>query len=197
MKDSENDGGSSTQEMEEYRNPITKLLSTLLQKGDTMDPRPNDNSISPISSIDFSAPKISPSTSLETLAAALDYELTQRQWFVTGQVNPAYFSEDFEFQDPDVKVSGIEEYSKGVYKLFDQAISKAEIISTVINTVTSTPARPVITCTWRLSGGVNIAFGLKIKPYVVYTDFVVDPNTSLIVFQEDRFDVPAWDILLR
>ncbi|KAL3922085.1 MAG: hypothetical protein SGARI_006534, partial [Bacillariaceae sp.] len=151
----------------------------------------------PIARIDFEAPKIIPATSLATLASALDFELTEREWFVTGNVNPSYFSDDFKFQDPDVKVNGIEEYCKGVYKLFDQDTSRAEIISTVINEEASTPDRPVITCTWRLSGGVSIGPGLTIKPYIVYTDFAVDPKTSLIVFQEDRFDLPGWDILLR
>lgn len=197
MKDSDNERGPSSKGVEEYRNTVTKVLSTFMQNDGSMEGRVNGNGILPISSINFDAPKIAPATTLETLASALDYELTQKQWFVTGQVNPSYFSEDFEFQDPDVKLKGIEEYSKGVYKLFNQEISKAEIISTVVNPTSSTPARPVITCTWRLSGGVNIAFGLKIKPYIVYTDFTVDPKTSLIVFQEDRFDLPPWDILLR
>lgn len=61
----------------------------------------------------------------------------------------------------------------------------------------TTTVEPTVTCTWRLSGGVNIAFGLQIKPYIVYTDFTIDPQTSLIVAQEDRFDLPGWDILLR
>jgi hypothetical protein len=197
MKESVDEGGPS-KGVEEYRNAVTKILSSLMQTNDATEASTvNGNAVTVIDSIDFDTPKIAPSTSLETLAAALDYELTEKQWFVTGQVNPAYFSADFEFQDPDVKLKGIEAYSRGVYKLFDQEISKAEIISTVVNTTTSTPDRPVITCTWRLSGGVNIAFGFKIKPYIVYTDFVVDPKTSLIVFQEDRFALPPWDILLR
>jgi hypothetical protein len=53
-----------------------------------------------------------------------------------------------------------------------------------------------LTVTWRLSGGVNIGPGLKIKPYVVYTDFKVSPKDGLIVFQEDRFSIPGYDILL-
>lgn len=176
--------------VEEYRNSITQVLSNFMQK-DTMP------TVDPLSNIDFGSPKIPPTTSLETLAAALDYELIEKEWFVTGKVNPIYFSDEFEFQDPDVQLKGIEEYARGVLRLFDQKTSRAEIISTVVNTTTSTPEKPIITCTWRLSGNVNIGFGLPIKPYIVYTDFVVDPQTSLIIFQEDRFDIPSWDILLR
>ena len=174
----------------EYRNAATKVLANFMNK-DSMDDE------DPISMIDFNAPKIPPSTSLDTLAAALDYELIEKEWFVTGIVNPSFFSDDFEFQDPDVQVKGIEDYGRGVRKIFDQRTSRAEIMSTVVNTTASTPERPVITCTWRLSGGVNILFGISIKPYIVYTDFVVDPKTSLILFQEDRFAIPSWDIFLR
>jgi hypothetical protein len=185
--------GSTTAEsvgVEEYKNVATKVLSKFMQK----DAMPDSD---PLSEIDFAAEKIPPTTSLETLAAALDYELIESEWFVTGKVNPSYFSDDFEFQDPDVKLSGIEDYARGVYKLFDQSTSRAEIISTVVNSTASTPERPVITCTWRLSGNVNIAFGLPIKPYIVCTDFVVDPSSSLIISQEDRFEIPGWDILVR
>ena len=43
---------------------------------------------------------------------------------------------------------------------------------------------------------MDIGPGLTIKPYIVYTDFTVDAATGLIVMQEDRFDLPQWDILL-
>ncbi len=183
---------SKVSNVEEYRNAVTKILSNFMNK-DSMAM----SAVDPLSDIDFCAPKIPPTTSLETLASALDYELIEKEWFVTGKVNPSYFSDDFEFQDPDVQLKGIEEYARGVFRLFDQKTSRAEIISTVVNATTSTPQKPVITCTWRLSGNVNFGFGLPIKPYIVYTDFVVDPKTSLVTFQEDQFDLPPWDILLR
>jgi hypothetical protein len=182
---------NKSQGVEEYRNAVTKVLSNFMQK-ESME-----TNAGLLTEIDFNAPKIPATTSLKNLALALDCELIEKQWFVTGNVNPRYFSDDFEFQDPDVQLKGIEEYARGVNKLFDQSTSEAQIISTVVNESASTPEKPVLTVTWRLSGGVNIGFGLTIKPYIVYTDFVVDPKTSLIVFQEDRFDSPPWDILLR
>lgn len=85
------------------------------------------------------------------------------------------------------------DYARGVYKLFDQETSRAEIISTDVNTTVPN----TITVTWRLSGRVKVGPGLTIKPYICYTDFTVDTNGSgLIVFQEDRFDIPGWDIIL-
>jgi hypothetical protein len=78
-----------------------------------------------------------------------------------------------------------------VNKLFDQETSRAEIISVEVNKTIP----DVITVTWRLSGKVNIGPGLKIKPYICYTDLRVN-NVGLVVFQEDKFDIPGWDILL-
>ena len=150
-----------------------------------------EDTADPLADIDFNSPK-SPKLSLQDLASVLDYELYNKEWFVTGRVNPIYFDEKFTFQDPDVKLTGIEEYARGVLKLFDQSISRAEIISTVVNTTVPN----TITVTWRLSGGVSIGPGLIIKPYICYTDFTVDEESGLIVFQEDRFSIPGWDILL-
>jgi len=85
------------------------------------------------------------------------------------------------------------EYAKGVQKIFDQTTSRAQIISTL----PSATAPNTITVTWRLSGRVNIGpSGLPIKPYICYTDFTIDEESGLIVFQEDRFDIPGWDILI-
>jgi hypothetical protein len=47
------------------------------------------------------------------LAKKLEIDLTKREWFVNGNVEPSYFSEDFEFQDPNVKTKGIKDYAIG------------------------------------------------------------------------------------
>lgn len=169
----------------ERKNAAVSVLSNFVQDDVA------DNSL--IDTIDFGAPKC-PMLPLETLAQVLDYELYNREWFVTGNVNPSYFSEKFEFQDPDVKLVGIENYARGVNKLFDQSTSRAEIISVQV----SDEKENTITVRWRLSGKVNIGpfGGLSIKPYICITDFTVDPSNGLIVFQEDSFDIPQWDILL-
>ena len=172
--------------VDEYRNGVTEFLSNFMQR----TPEEAGENVDPLGNIDFSAPKVGKMT-LEKLAASLDAELYEKEWFVTGNVNPKYFDDDFQFQDPDVKLTGIEDYARGVKKLFRQD-SRAEIISCVVNTTIPN----TITVTWRLSGGVNIGPGLDIKPYICYTDFTVDEVSGLVVFQEDRFDIPGWDILL-
>mmetsp|Transcript_30931 Transcript_30931/g.56053 ORF Transcript_30931/g.56053 Transcript_30931/m.56053 type:complete len:288 (+) Transcript_30931:65-928(+) len=183
------DDGSSDNKMssdvEEYRNAPTAFLANFMQSDN------EDTKVDPLADIDFDAPK-SPNLGLEVLAAVLDAELYDKEWFVTGRVNPIYFDDKFQFQDPDVKLTGVEEYARGVLKLFS-ADSRAQIISCVVNTTISN----TITITWRLSGRVNIGpKGLPIKPYICYTDFTVDEESGLVAFQEDKFDIPGWDILL-
>ena len=195
-----------------YQNGVAKFLSNF------MSSQPNDNNNSMSSDKEFlvfmqrrnqilndilplqltddywNQPKI-PKLPMEVLAQALDYELYQKEWFVTGHVNPIYFSStNFTFQDPDVTLNQIRSYATGVQQIFDyRNTARAEIISTVVN---YSHDKNTITCTWRLSGKVNIGPGLVIKPYIVYTDFTVCPDTGLIIHQRDRFDIPSWDILI-
>lgn len=96
----EKDGESGG--VEEYKNAATSILSNFMRKN-KMEEAPID----PLANIDFDAPKIG-KKNLDTLASMLDKELYEKEWFVTGQVNPSFFADDFEFNDPDVKLSGIE-----------------------------------------------------------------------------------------
>jgi hypothetical protein len=177
----------------EYRNVATKLLSNFMNEKDSPQQISTERGTNVIDTIDFNAPKFNKVVDIETMATILDYELIQSEWFVTGKVNPIYFANNFQFQDPDVKLNGVEEYARGVNKLFDQTCSRAEIIKTDVNTEKNDVM--AITVQWRLSGKVKIGIGLTIKPYIVYTDFLLD-DKGLIVFQEDRFDIPQWDILV-
>lgn len=210
------DGASSTMSngVEEYKNFATTVLSNFmnpnmdqqqqqqqLQSAPSSTSNSNDqeNDIlssitnSPIDSIDFTASKFAYDIDLETMAKVLDAELYQREWFVTGNVNPIYFDDDFRFEDPDVKLQGIENYARGVYKIFDQSCSRAEILSTRVNPELGDNW---ITCTWRLSGKAKIGPGITIKPYIVYSDLRINSQSGLVDFQQDRFDIPSWDILL-
>lgn len=173
---------SSTETTEEYRDPVTKFLGSFITK-EKLDDK--------LSLIDWKKPKRK-KVSLQSLAKSLEVELTKKEWFVNGDVDASFFSENFTFQDPDVKIKGIEEYARGVNKIFSQKNSRAEIIAVRKND----EAADTLTVTWRLSGSVNLGPGLQIKPFVVFTDFVVSPDDGLIIFQEDRFSLPGSDILL-
>jgi hypothetical protein len=90
----------------EYRNVLTEILSKFMtpEKKNSMDSATaaaakttsmssssSSSSLQQsISMIDWQVSKIPPSTSFETLAQALECELIQSEWFVTGKVNPRY-----------------------------------------------------------------------------------------------------------
>lgn len=58
-------------------------------------------------------------------------------------------------------------------------------------------ASAVVTVLWRLSGKVNLGpNGLTLKPFMVTTNLHLEATSGLVMFQEDEFSVPPWDILL-
>lgn len=188
---------SSESTNEEYSNGVAKFLGTFIPK--------KDDSFRVIDEIDWMAEKRRIS-SIESLVEQITPSLCAREWFVTGNIDPSFFSDDFVFEDPDVKVKGVREYAIGVRKIFDQAVSRAEVMSVDINSREQKDGEEEekeehsFTVTWRLSGRVNIGFGLNIKPYIIYTDFTVssrdNSNNLIIVSQVDRFSIPGYDILL-
>jgi len=166
----------------EYVNPFTKLLSNLL---------PSKEIELPVVPVNWLVSKYN-RRPLSKMIVDLELALKEKEWFVTGNVDPRFFEDSFSFEDPDVKVTGLKEYCLGVQKIFDQKISRAEIIRVNVDKMVPN----TINVIWRLSGAVNIAFGFKIKPFIVYTDFTVNPASGLIISQRDRFSIPGYDIIL-
>lgn len=170
---------------EDYRNPLTALLSNFLPS--------EKKEATVVDSIDWDSNKKRRKSSLSKLAADLEKALVNTEWFVTGNCDPTFFAYDFKFQDPDVKVSGIEQYARGVNKLFDQQTSRGQIISCL----PSEESANTIRVYWRLEGRVNVGpRGLPIKAFIVTTDLRVNPSSGLVEFQEDKFAVAGWDILI-
>ena len=83
-------------------------------------------------------------------------------------------------------MTGIQNYAEGVARLFG-ADARCEVIA-------CQPRGEKIAVDWRLSGSVRVGPGATIKPYVVHTTFRV--RDGLVVFQEDAFSIPGWQILL-
>ena len=149
--------------------------------------------------IDFTVPKKKHRLSLHRLAQQLDEEVYEREWFVTGAVNPTYFHPDFTYQDADVTLPSLKAYARNVYQLFDQSCSRAEVVETKVNKEQA----DTITCVWRCSGKAKIFYlaesgwgGLPIKPFLVTTHWHVDRPTGLIDHQVDEYALPQWDLLL-
>ena len=169
-----------------YINPLTGFLDRLISSpSSSQKPR-----VPVVDTIDWGRQLKREKTSLEKLSSDLSISLSAREWFVTGNVDTSFFSKEFKFQDPDVKVSGIEQYARGVNKIFDQTCTRGQVIECRV-TDNST-----ITVTWRLEGRVNVGTGLPVKAFYVISDLTIDPISGLIVFQCDRFAIPGWDIVL-
>lgn len=195
-------------EVDEYSNPIAAFFGNFLP--DTS--KPTSTGVQRVvDTIDWQVPKRLRYKSTDKFIVDLKESLSKREWFVTGNVDPSFFDPNFRFQDPDVSVTGIEQYARGVNKLFNQQLSRAEMISIAPMTQTDTSRKDSfkgsdgsdstfysLLVTWRLSGRVNIGGGdgLYIKPFIVYIELVVNEQSGLIVFQEDKFSIPGWDILL-
>lgn len=166
---------------EQYQNMFASLAASFL---------PSKGEMKPVEPPIMKSKKRS-KTSVQRLAMDLKEALEERQWFVTGNIDLSFFSDDFSFEDPDVKIKGIEEYSSGVRRIFNQERNpEAEILS--VNVVDAN----FITVTWRIRVWVNIAWGIRIRPYIIETDFQVDPKTGLLMSQKDRFTVPSYQILI-
>ena len=170
---------------QEFTNKLTEFMSYFVPKSKI--PTPN----MALDSIDWSKPKRH-LTSLADLALDLGDALRSSEWFVTGKVDPSFFSDDFVFEDPDIKVTGIKDYAYGTNKIFNQVTSRGEILNVIINDTVP----HCITVNWRLEGNVNIGPGFKIKPYLISTDFRVSPENGLITSSLDRFSIPGYDIVL-
>mmetsp|Transcript_229 Transcript_229/g.341 ORF Transcript_229/g.341 Transcript_229/m.341 type:complete len:235 (+) Transcript_229:80-784(+) len=128
----------------------------------------------------------------ERMSDAINDGLREREWFVTGQGLPELFADDFSFSDPQVSVTGIEDYCRSVRRLFDQTTARCEVICC------SVTAANTITVLWRNSGKVNLGpgGGVELKPYVVTTTLRTDQNNGLIVSQKDTFDSDVLGLLL-
>ena len=169
---------------EKYSNPVAAVLSNFIKKEDA---EVEDEKVMDIDKIAWGKKKRR-KTNLESLRKDLDKAVAKNSFFVTGIVSPELYSDDFAFSDPDVSVKGVEEYARGVAKIFKSG-TKADLIRSEI-------VQPdVITVTWRLEGAVNIGPGLPIKAFVVYSDFSVGED-GLIYFQKDRFSLSGIDIIL-
>lgn len=133
--------------------------------------------------------------SVEDTCQALDKALRKDIWFVSGRVQKEFFAPSFRFEDPDVKLEGIDAYGKGVASLFDQEKTKAEILD-----VTASGPRE-IRVRWRLAAVVGLPPTLPVRlataelqPYVVTSVLRLD-DAGLIDFQKDEFDRPTSELL--
>ena len=130
--------------------------------------------------------------SLAEFAKVLDEKLYESEWFVNGNVDEELFHEDFVYQQNDpamIQMNSLQDYVDMLQTLFDSK-SRAQVICTE-----ATEEDKKISCTWRLSGKMNILWGFDLKPVLVTTDFYISDD-GRIERQVDQFSVPHWDIFV-
>jgi len=169
---------------EEYKDLSTKISSKLLTAAETAA-----ESKDALASINWGASKVTGLTT-EEMAKRLDVGLRRECWFVTGRSLPELFADSFTFSDPQVSLSGIEEYSRGVRSFYKQGYAVGEIVCT------SVTAPDTITVVWRNYGTVNIGPGFDLAPYLCTTTLKTSASDGgLIVKQEDAFEVNNLDLI--
>ena len=145
--------GSSSSEYteEEYKNLFTAITGKFLPPSiATSSPSFTSKGSESLETIKWNAKKrkgMTRSAMIKTLKSTLP----KKQWFVTGLVEPSLFSDNFSFQDPDVKLKGCENYARGVARLF-----ASDCTAEIIDIVGSSDNENKIVITWRLSGSVNL-----------------------------------------
>lgn len=162
---------------EEYKDAATKISSKFLTSAAT-----EAESADALASVNWAAPKTT-GLSTEEMAKNIDAGLRRECWFVTGRSMPELFADSFSFSDPQVSLTGIEDYSRGVRKFYKQGSAVGEIVCT------SVTAPDTITVVWRNYGTVNIGPGFDLAPYLVTTTLKTSAKDGgLIVKQEDAFE---------
>ncbi len=86
----------------ERENRFLQWISTLLPTGGIN---------SEFEQLDWTLPK-RPKSSMGQLIIDLEKALKDKQWFVTGLVDPTFFLNEFQFKDPNVEVVGIQNYAQ-------------------------------------------------------------------------------------
>lgn len=159
---------------EEYKDAATKISSRLLTS--------SAESEDALASVPWAAPKVTGLSTAE-MAQRIDAGLRRECWFVTGRSRPELFADSFTFSDPQVSLTGIEDYSRGVRKFYQQGSAVGEIVCTAAT------APNTITVVWRNYGTVNIGPGFDLAPYLVTTTLTTSGDgDGLIVKQEDAFE---------
>jgi hypothetical protein len=110
----------------EYSDIMVSTLSNLLPGGGGTKSPPSQGTV--LDGINWGAPKRRGLT-IESMADALDAGLREKSWFVTGNIMPELFAENFLFTDPNVKLEGVEAYARGVNKVFNQQTSRMQVCS--------------------------------------------------------------------
>jgi hypothetical protein len=122
------------------------------------------------------------------IASILSRNLSQGQYFITGDLEPAIFTDNCRFKDPTNDIRGLERYRKALSLLFDASYSRV-----ALDTITVTGPRE-ITAEWRLGGYLKFPWHPRVEPFKGRTVYHLNEE-GLIEMQDQTWSISGAEAL--
>ncbi|GJP40534.1 hypothetical protein CLOM_g206 [Closterium sp. NIES-68] len=119
---------------------------------------------------------------IEQVKDLIARDISEGQYFVTGDLTASIFRDDCRFKDPTNDTSGLGRYLAAVSILFDPAYSKQELLSIAVTSDKS------ITATWRLGGYLKFPWQPRVEPFTGSTVYELDDDNLVALHNE------SWSI---
>uniref|UniRef100_A0A7S3AD69 Uncharacterized protein n=1 Tax=Haptolina ericina TaxID=156174 RepID=A0A7S3AD69_9EUKA len=129
-----------------------------------------------------------PGLPLEVLMQMVARDIEHGQYYVSGRLSQAIYSDSciFDGPDPDMPVRSLQRYTDALRGLFDPRLSTIELLSI-------DPTGPAeFVAHWRLSGALKLPWRPPIKPYFGATRYEVGPD-GLINSHTESWSISALD----
>jgi hypothetical protein len=129
--------------------------------------------------------------SLDWAGGGADADMNSgKGYYITGKLTKEIYRDDcfFDGPDPDMPVVGLRKYISSTAQLFDQRVSRADVVGPVlIDDVART-----ITVRWRLEGVLNLPWHPRLKPWTGATVYHVDAS-GLVEKHVESWDITVFD----
>ncbi|GKY93033.1 hypothetical protein MPSEU_000271600 [Mayamaea pseudoterrestris] len=127
---------------------------------------------------------------------------TNKGYYITGRLNTTIYRDDcfFDGPDPDMPVKGLRKYLNAASQLFDQAKSRAELLSLDIvetnDDENNSSNRRVIVAKWRMNGVLRLPWKPKLPNWTGTTTYYFDEN-GMIYKHQETWDMSVMQAFLR
>jgi len=131
---------------------------------------------------------------VEQICEILEKDLSERQYFITGNLTTAIFDDACRFRDPTNDIVGLSRYKKALGLLFDPQNSTLDLIS--IGVVREQGKEPHIQASWMLGGYLKLPWNPYIRPFKGTSTYFTNEK-GLISLQSQEWEISALDALLQ
>jgi len=122
------------------------------------------------------------------VAAVLEGDLRDKQYFVTGRLTTAIFRDDCRFRDPTNDIVGLARYLTALGLLFDPANSRVRLLSIAVTGPREVRAK------WTLGGYLLLPWKPFVPAFEGESVYSLDEE-GLIALQDQTWSVSAFDAL--